>query len=99
MKNLIVAVAALAAISTAALAQKPAPKSAEPKQTTCAVTGEKLGGEMGKPIPVAYTGKDAKFKGKSVMVCCGGCTGKVKSNPDKYFQAVYAPKAPAKPKM
>jgi hypothetical protein len=93
-KILIASALVLAATAAFAGPDKKAP--AAPKQTTCAVTGEKLGGDMGKPIAVPYTGKLATYKGKSVMVCCGGCIGKVKSSPDKYFKAVYA-KPAAKP--
>jgi hypothetical protein len=94
-KILIASALVLAATAAFAGPDKKAP--AAPKQTTCAVTGEKLGGDMGKPIDVAYTGKLAAYKGKSVKVCCGGCIGKVKSTPDKYFKAVFAAKPAVKP--
>ena len=75
--------------------KKTAPMAA--KYDKCVVTGETLG-EMGKPIDVAYTGKTAMYKGKSVPVCCGGCVAKVKKDPDGYFKKVYgvAKAAPAK---
>lgn len=59
-----------------------------PKLDKCVVTGEKLG-EMGKPIDIAYKGKNAKYKGKIVKVCCGGCVGKVNKAQDKFFAQVY----------
>jgi hypothetical protein len=58
------------------------------KLDKCVVTGEALG-EMGKPIDIAYKGKNAKYKGKIVKVCCGGCVGKVNKAQDKFFAQVY----------
>ncbi|MGC4045498.1 MAG: hypothetical protein QM758_17030 [Armatimonas sp.] len=93
--NKILMASAMALIATTAFAGPPKDKKAPaaPKQDKCAVTGEKLG-SMGKPIEVAYTGKLAAYKGKKVLVCCGGCTGKVQKDPDKYFKAVFAPAKP-----
>lgn len=59
------------------------------KQTKCPVMNEALGD---KPITVAYTGKTAAYKGKSIQVCCGGCVGAIKKDPDKFFKMVYAKK-------
>lgn len=76
-------------VAGAAFAQKPAPtKPAAKAQTKCAVTDEDLG-SMGKPIEIAYKGKNAKYKGKKVSVCCGGCVGKVEKGGDKYFAKVF----------
>lgn len=98
--NKILMAGAIALIASAAFAGPPKDKKAPaaPKQTKCAVTGEDLG-SMGKPIEVAYSGKLAAYKGKTVKICCGGCSGAVKKNPDKYFQAVYGKPKPtmAKP--
>lgn len=63
--------------------------SAQTKQTECPVMHEPLGA---KPIKVAYTGKSKEFKGKSIMVCCGGCVGMVKKDPDANFKAVFGKK-------
>ena len=49
-------------------------------QKTCPVTGEALG-SMGPPIPVAVNGQ-------TVYVCCQGCAGKVRKNPDAYLPKV-----------
>ncbi len=98
--NKILMAGAIALIATAAFAGPPKDKKAPaaPKQTKCAVTGEELG-SMGKPIEIAYTGKLAAYKGKKVLVCCGGCTGKVKKEQDKYFKTVFGTPKPtaAKP--
>lgn len=47
------------------------------KQHVCPVTGEMLG-TMGEPIKVSVQDQD-------VWVCCGGCTDKLKADPDKYL--------------
>lgn len=90
MNRFLIALVALS-VASAAFAQdkkpKPAPTAVK-AQTKCAVTDEDLG-SMGKPIEIAYKGKNAKYKGKSVKVCCGGCEGAVKKDPDKYFAVVY----------
>ncbi len=60
-------------ITSATAADKPAIA----KQRVCAVTGGKLGG-MGTPVKV--TAGD-----KLLFLCCKGCIGPVKKDPDKYF--------------
>ena len=88
MNRLLIALVAVS-VAGAAFAQDKKPKPATPKaQTKCAVTDEDLG-SMGKPIEIAYKGKNAKYKGKSVKVCCGGCVGKVDKAQDKYFAKVF----------
>ena len=88
MNRLLIAPVAVS-VAGAAFAQDKKPKPATPKaQTKCAVTDEDLG-SMGKPIEIAYKGKNAKYKGKSVKVCCGGCVGKVDKAQDKYFAKVF----------
>ncbi len=49
-------------------------------QKTCPVTGEELG-SMGTPIPVTVNGQ-------TLYVCCQGCAGKVRKNPDAYLAKV-----------
>jgi YHS domain-containing protein len=46
-------------------------------QTTCPVSGEKLG-EMGKAAHVDY-------KGRRVMFCCGACVKNFNKEPEKYL--------------
>ena len=88
MNRLLIALVAVS-VAGAAFAQDKKPKPATPKaQTKCAVTDEDLG-SMGKPIEIAYKGKNAKYKGKSVKVCCGGCVGKVEKAQDKFFAKVF----------
>ncbi|HED65100.1 MAG TPA: hypothetical protein ENJ09_06035 [Planctomycetes bacterium] len=51
--------------------------------TTCPVSGEKLGGEMGEAINVVV-------QGRLVRVCCKGCIKKVKADPSKAFSMIDA---------
>lgn len=46
-------------------------------QTTCPVSGEKLGSH-GTPTHVDH-------KGRRVMLCCGGCTAEFNRDPDTYL--------------
>ena len=45
----------------------------------CLVSGDKLDGDMGKPIVMDYKGQEFKF-------CCGSCPKKFKKDPDKYMK-------------
>lgn len=55
-------------------------------QKTCPVMGEELGAH-GSAIPVA-------IRGQTVYVCCRGCVGKVRADPDKYLAIVNAERNP-----
>jgi len=46
--------------------------------TTCMISGDKLGGDMGKPVNIIY-------KNRLVSFCCKMCIGKFKKSPDKYI--------------
>lgn len=48
-------------------------------QTECPV----LGGKINKSLFVDY-------QGKRIYVCCSGCIGKVKADPEKYIKALEA---------
>jgi len=55
-------------------------------QTTCPVSGEKLGeGDMGKPVSLRY-------KGRTVQLCCKMCVKKFEADP-----AAYLAKLPGEP--
>lgn len=57
-----------------------AEKKAEPKkQTTCPV----MGGKINKA-------QFSDVKGKRIYVCCAGCIGKIKADPDKYIKQLEA---------
>jgi YHS domain-containing protein len=47
----------------------------------CIVSGEKLGGSMGKPHVITYEGREIKF-------CCAGCEGVFKKDPAKYIKKI-----------
>jgi len=47
----------------------------------CIVSGDKLGGDMGKPIVMVYQGQEMKF-------CCASCPKKFKKDPEKYLKLI-----------
>jgi len=60
--------------------------------TKCPVSGEDLGGDMGKP-------KDLVLAGRLVRLCCGDCVKDIEKDPAKYVKLVddARSKASAKP--
>jgi hypothetical protein len=48
---------------------------------TCPVSGEKLGGDMGKPVIFAYQGQEIKL-------CCGMCKPKFDADPAPYLKKI-----------
>ena len=50
---------------------------------TCVVSGEKLGGEMGKPYIYTYEGREIHF-------CCKGCVKDFKADPAKFLKKLDA---------
>ena len=59
-------------------------------QTTCPVTGEKLGeGDMGAPVSIQY-------KGRTVQFCCKMCIAKFEKEPAKYLAKLPGEQPPAK---
>jgi hypothetical protein len=50
---------------------------------TCPVSGEKLGGDMGKPYVFVY-------KGQEVKLCCPMCTKDFNKEPAKYLKLIRA---------
>ena len=61
---------------------------------TCVVSGDKLGGSMGKPVSYNYKGREIRF-------CCSGCIKDFKKDPANYLQklddAVIKQQKPAYP--
>jgi YHS domain-containing protein len=79
-KILIIAGIALAATMAArAEDTKPTPD----KLTTCPVSGDKLGGDMGGPFVFTY-------KDQEVKLCCKNCKKDFDKNPDKYMAKIRA---------
>lgn len=58
-------------------------------QTTCPVSGEKLGGgDMGDPVAIRYEGRTIRF-------CCGACPPKFNKEPAKYLAKLPGEQPPA----
>ena len=77
---ILVVAAALAAAGTArAEDTKSEPKKDTYPLTTCVVSGEKLGGDMGEPVKFDYHGREIRF-------CCPGCEATFKKDPAKYLK-------------
>lgn len=55
----------------------------------CIVSGEKLGGSMGKPYVITYKGREIKF-------CCKGCESVFMKNPEKYINMIVEAEKKAK---
>ena len=80
-KLLFIASIALATAFTirAEDAKKPTPD----KLTTCPVSGEKLDGDMGKPVVFTY-------KDQEVKLCCKSCKKDFDKDPQKYMDKIRA---------
>ncbi len=79
--------APLVGFSADSASRKPVPD----KLTTCPVSGDKLGGDMGKPYVFEY-------KGQEVKLCCKDCKEDFDKDPAKYIKKIReADKGPAKP--
>ena len=50
---------------------------------TCPVSGEKLDGDMGKPVVFTY-------KDQEVKLCCKGCKKDFDKDPEKYIKLIRA---------
>ncbi|PWT79260.1 MAG: hypothetical protein C5B58_14060 [Acidobacteria bacterium] len=71
-------------LATWGLASDPGQKQAktekvkiESANTICPVTGDQVGGDMGKPVYVEYQGKE-------IGLCCKDCVKDFKKNPAKF---------------
>jgi len=67
--------------------------------TTCIVSDEKLGGDMGDPYVFTY--KDKKKKddpGREVRLCCKSCLKDFEKEPAKYLKKLDEAEAKAKKK-
>ena len=56
---------------------------------TCVVSGEKLGGDMGKPVTYSYQGREIKF-------CCKDCRKDFDKDPAKCIKKLEEAEAKAK---
>ena len=57
--------------------------------TTCPVSGDKLGGDMSKPVVIVYQGQEVKF-------CCADCKTDFDKDPAKYIAKIRAADKPDK---
>ena len=55
--------------------------------TTCVVSGDKFGGDMGDPIVFVYQDK-AKSINQEIKFCCPECKPKFLKDPDKYMKII-----------
>ncbi|WP_309712703.1 hypothetical protein [Armatimonas sp.] len=86
MNRFVIALSAVM-VAGAAFAQKPVKPTAPKAQTVCPMMPTNKVDAKSKAV--AYTGKNPKYKGKSVKYCCGGCEAPIKKDQDKYFAMVF----------
>jgi len=75
------ALAATALTSTARADTSTNAPAKPDRLTTCPVSGEKLGGDMGKPYVFVYQGQEVKL-------CCSGCKKDFDKDPAKYLKKI-----------
>jgi YHS domain-containing protein len=81
--NFLIPALFVSAIATSAFASDPGSEKptstakVEAVNTVCPVSGDKVGGDTGKPVFVEY-------KGKKYAFCCKDCAKGFKKNPEKY---------------
>ena len=101
MISAVVLAAALAAVSFNAFADDTTPAAAAKPVpyplTTCIISGDQLGGDMGPPIVFIYQDK-AKGINQEIKFCCPMCKPKFLANPDKYMKTITDAEAKAKAK-
>jgi len=81
MKKLLIitGIALAAGLGARAEDTKPTPD----QLATCPVSGEKLGGDMGKPYVFTYQGQEVKL-------CCSMCKAKFEKDPEKFIAKIRA---------
>ncbi len=67
-------------------------KTTKPKPytlTTCIVSGDKLGGDMGDPFVYIYKNKKIKDDpGREIKFCCKSCLKDFNKDPDGYIKKI-----------
>jgi len=74
---------ALAALALASTTRAEDAKPTPDKLTTCPVSGEKLDGDMGKPLVFTY-------KDQEVKLCCKSCKKDFDKDPEKFIAKIRA---------
>lgn len=83
---LAAAVAAISSISRADGTNSVATAKPTPYPlTTCVVSGDKLGGDMGEPVVFIYQTNGIN---QEIKFCCAMCPPKFKADPDKYMKII-----------
>ncbi|MFI5337729.1 MAG: hypothetical protein ACHQ5A_13150, partial [Opitutales bacterium] len=62
---------------------------------TCVVSGEQLGGDMGKPVSMIY--RQEGRPDRLVRFCCKSCLKDFRKDPEKYLKELDAAAKPAAP--
>ena len=86
MKSIIrisLCVLALAAVALASTARAEDAKPTPDLLKTCPVSGEKLDGDMGKPLVFTY-------KNQEVKLCCKSCKKDFDKDPEKFIAKIRA---------
>lgn len=78
-----ICVLALAAVALASTVLAEDVKPAPDLLKTCPVSGEKLDGDMGKPVVFVY-------KNQEVKLCCTSCKKDFDKDPDKFIIKIRA---------
>jgi len=81
--NQLLLLAAIAVATSLTVRAEDAKTPTPDKMTTCPVSGEKLDGDMGKPMVFTY-------KDQEVKLCCKGCKKDFDKDPDKYMTKIRA---------
>jgi YHS domain-containing protein len=80
MKIYIATILAIAALSSATPVRAADESKPAYPLTKCLVSGEKLGGDMGKPFVFTYEGRE-------IELCCKSCKKEFDKDPAKYMKA------------
>jgi len=65
------------AVRAALAGLQPSDRESAERQRICPVSGELLG-SMGEPVKL-------DVEGREVWICCAGCEGTLRENPEQYF--------------
>jgi YHS domain-containing protein len=87
MKRVILALAAVAVLSSAVCAAPKAKDAKAPKEVACAVMKD-------HKVNIAKATKDkmfADYEGKRYFFCCAGCPAEFKKDPKKFASAPHIP--------
>lgn len=91
-KSVLSAVALAGALALPIAASADDAGAAKPKPytlSTCIVSGDKLGGDMGKPYVYIYKNKKVKGDpGREIKFCCKSCLKDFNKDPEGYIKKI-----------